>query len=156
MSGTSVECYAVLNYAEPAEDFLQLAIENVSKRYGSNNWALRNFTLQLGPGVLGLLGPNGAGKTTLMSIQATITRATEGRVEWNGADLASDVEFLEYHGPGAPVASARLYGPDAGVEHAPAVPGLRRWTGDSRLLRTTRPPRLRLSRRVAPALRPIA
>jgi len=73
---------------------LQLAIENVSKRYGAGNWALRNFSLQLGPGVLGLLGPNGAGKTTLMSILATITRATEGRVVWNGTDLAANPDAL--------------------------------------------------------------
>jgi ABC-2 type transport system ATP-binding protein len=73
---------------------LNLGIENVSKRYGGGNWALRNFTLQLGPGVLGLLGPNGAGKTTLMSILATITRATEGRVLWNGTDLATDPDAL--------------------------------------------------------------
>jgi ABC-2 type transport system ATP-binding protein len=73
---------------------LQLSIDNVSKRYGSGNWALRNFTLHLKPGVLGLLGPNGAGKTTLMSILATITRATEGRVTWNGADLATNPDAL--------------------------------------------------------------
>jgi ABC-type multidrug transport system ATPase subunit len=73
---------------------LQLTIENVSKRYGGGNWALRNFTLNLGPGVLGLLGPNGAGKTTLMSILATITRATEGNVRWNGADVASSPDQL--------------------------------------------------------------
>jgi ABC-2 type transport system ATP-binding protein len=73
---------------------LQLTIDNVSKRYGGANWALRNFSLQLGPGVLGLLGPNGAGKTTLMSILATITRATEGRVSWNGVDLASNPDSL--------------------------------------------------------------
>jgi ABC-type multidrug transport system ATPase subunit len=73
---------------------VQLAIENVSKRYGSGNWALRNFTLQLGPGVLGLLGPNGAGKTTLMSILATITRATDGQVRWNGTDIASNPDGL--------------------------------------------------------------
>jgi ABC-2 type transport system ATP-binding protein len=78
----------------PSGGLLQLAIENVSKRYGAGNWALRNFTLQLGPGVLGLLGPNGAGKTTLMSVLATITRATEGRVVWNGADLASNPDVL--------------------------------------------------------------
>src|ERR1017187_75485 len=53
----------------------------------SKVWALRNFSLELRPGVLGLLGPNGAGKTTLMNIIATITRATEGTVTWNGADL---------------------------------------------------------------------
>lgn len=73
---------------------MQLLIENVSKRYGSNTWALRNFSLQLGTGVLGLLGPNGAGKTTLMSILATITRATEGKITWNGADLAAHPDTL--------------------------------------------------------------
>ncbi len=73
---------------------MQLTIENVSKRYRAGNWALRNFNLQLGPGVLGLLGPNGAGKTTLMSILATITRATEGRLFWNEADVANNPDAL--------------------------------------------------------------
>jgi ABC-2 type transport system ATP-binding protein len=67
---------------------VQLNIERVCKTYKGNVWALRNFSLTLGPGVLGLLGPNGAGKTTLMSILATITRASEGKVAWNGVDLA--------------------------------------------------------------------
>ena len=68
---------------------MQLVIDGVSKRYSGGNWALKGFTLELKPGGLGLLGPNGAGKTTLMSILATITRATEGRVTWNGRDVAS-------------------------------------------------------------------
>jgi ABC-2 type transport system ATP-binding protein len=67
---------------------VQLTIEQVSKCYKGNVWALRNFSLTLAPGVLGLLGPNGAGKTTLMSILGTITRATEGKITWNGVDLA--------------------------------------------------------------------
>jgi len=67
---------------------LQLRIDQVGKSYRGKGWALRNFSLEMGPGVLGLLGPNGAGKTTLMNIIATITRATEGTVTWNGADLA--------------------------------------------------------------------
>jgi ABC-2 type transport system ATP-binding protein len=73
---------------------LKLVIENVGKRYRGRVQALHNFSLELGPGVLGLLGPNGAGKTTLMSILATITRATEGRVAWNGADIAADPDAL--------------------------------------------------------------
>lgn len=73
---------------------MKLSIENVGKCYRGGLWALRRFTLELKPGVLGLLGPNGAGKTTLMSILATITRATEGRVTWNGIDLASDPNTL--------------------------------------------------------------
>jgi ABC-type multidrug transport system ATPase subunit len=66
---------------------MQLSIEKVSKRYRRDVWGLRDFSLELGPGVLGLLGPNGAGKSTLMTIIATITRPTEGRVLWNGTDI---------------------------------------------------------------------
>ena len=67
---------------------MQLSIENVSKRYASDIWGLRDFTLDLKTGVLGLLGPNGAGKSTLMTIIATITQPTQGRVLWNGTDIA--------------------------------------------------------------------
>jgi ABC-2 type transport system ATP-binding protein len=73
---------------------VKLTIDNVSKRYRADVWALRGFSLELGTGILGLLGPNGAGKTTLMSILATITRATEGRVIWNGSDLATNPNAL--------------------------------------------------------------
>ncbi|MFZ1917846.1 MAG: ABC transporter ATP-binding protein [Terriglobales bacterium] len=69
---------------------MKLSIERVSKQYRGNLWALRDFSLELRPGVLGLLGPNGAGKTTLMSVLSTITRATHGRVLWNDIDLAQN------------------------------------------------------------------
>jgi ABC-2 type transport system ATP-binding protein len=73
---------------------LKLLIERVSKKYGRETLALRDFTLELSTGVLGLLGPNGAGKTTLMSILATITRASQGRVLWNGTDVAAHPDAL--------------------------------------------------------------
>jgi ABC-type multidrug transport system ATPase subunit len=73
---------------------VKLEIENVSKRYRRDVLALDSFSLELKPGVLGLLGPNGAGKTTLMSILATITKATEGRVLWNGTDIARHPDML--------------------------------------------------------------
>ena len=72
---------------------MELVIRNVSKQYGSN-WALKDFSLELKPGVLGLLGPNGAGKTTLMSILATVTRASCGQVVWNGKDIAEEPDSL--------------------------------------------------------------
>jgi len=65
---------------------MELIIDGVSKRYKGNVWGLREVSLALQPGVLALLGPNGAGKSTLMRILATITRPTEGRVTWEGAD----------------------------------------------------------------------
>jgi ABC-2 type transport system ATP-binding protein len=73
---------------------LKLLIEKVGKQYSRGTWALHDFTLELGTGVLGLLGPNGAGKTTLMSILATITRANQGRVLWNGTDVAANPDAL--------------------------------------------------------------
>lgn len=69
---------------------MQLLMENVGKRYYRDLWGLRGFTLEVGSGVLGVLGPNGAGKSTLMRIIATITRPTEGRVLWNGVDIARE------------------------------------------------------------------
>ena len=73
---------------------MNLKIEAVGKQYSGGNWALRDFSLELRPGVLGLLGPNGAGKSTLMRILATITRASAGRVTWNGVDISREPDGL--------------------------------------------------------------
>jgi ABC-type multidrug transport system ATPase subunit len=73
---------------------MELEIAGVGKRYKGDVWALRGLDLQLGAGVLGLLGPNGAGKSTLMRILATIAKPTEGRVSWNGVDIARSPDGL--------------------------------------------------------------
>lgn len=67
---------------------MKLEIRDVGKLYKGDVWGIKDFTLDLAPGILGLLGPNGAGKSTLMRILATVTKATSGRVEWNGIDIA--------------------------------------------------------------------
>jgi ABC-2 type transport system ATP-binding protein len=67
---------------------MELSIESVTKRYTRGVWGLVDFSLELKPGILGLVGPNGAGKSTLMRILATVTRPTQGKVTWNGTDIA--------------------------------------------------------------------
>lgn len=67
---------------------MKLEIVGVGKQYKGNIWGVRDFNLEVEPGVVGLLGPNGAGKSTLMRILATVTRATTGTVSWNGVDIA--------------------------------------------------------------------
>ena len=73
---------------------MNLSIQNVSKQYSRDFWGLRDFSLELGAGVLGLLGPNGAGKSTLMRILATVTDKTGGVVTWNGVDIAKHPDDL--------------------------------------------------------------
>ena len=67
---------------------MNLTIEGVGKEYKGGVWGIREFSLELKPGILGLLGPNGAGKSTLMRVLATITKPTTGKVTWNGIDIA--------------------------------------------------------------------
>jgi ABC-2 type transport system ATP-binding protein len=67
-----------------------IALESVSKRYGSRT-VLHDlsFTVHRGE-VVGFLGPNGAGKTTAMRMIAGFTAATSGRVMVAGHDMATD------------------------------------------------------------------
>jgi ABC-type multidrug transport system ATPase subunit len=74
--------------------FMELTVQSVSKQYTPQLWGLRDFSLDLQPGVLGLLGPNGAGKSTLMRILATITLPTRGKITWNGTDIVKDPNAL--------------------------------------------------------------
>jgi ABC-type multidrug transport system ATPase subunit len=68
---------------------MKLSLEGVSKLYSGKVWGLKDFSLEVGPGILGLLGPNGAGKSTLMRILATITKPTGGKITWKGTNIVS-------------------------------------------------------------------
>jgi branched-chain amino acid transport system ATP-binding protein len=66
-----------------------LAVENVSRRFGGI-LALSDVSLALEQGTIaGLIGPNGAGKTTLFNLITRLYRPNEGRVMFEGKDLAS-------------------------------------------------------------------
>ena len=72
----------------------RLTIEALNKRYRSGVHALKDVSLDIGPGVLGLLGPNGAGKSSLMRIIATVMKASDGTVRWNGSDIATSPDAI--------------------------------------------------------------
>src|SRR5512141_342073 len=73
---------------------MKLSIFHLSKQYRRDFWGLRDFDIELTPGVIGLLGPNGAGKSTLMRMLATITQPTEGTVKWNDTDIVKSPDTL--------------------------------------------------------------
>jgi branched-chain amino acid transport system ATP-binding protein len=65
-----------------------LAVENVTRRFGGIQ-ALADVSLELGQGDIGgLIGPNGAGKTTLFNLVTRLYRPDEGRIVFDGKDLA--------------------------------------------------------------------
>ncbi|MEO3787188.1 ABC transporter ATP-binding protein [Actinocorallia sp. B10E7] len=66
-----------------------LVLRNVGFTYsGSEKPALRNIDLDLEEGqTIAVVGENGAGKSTLAKLLCRLYDPTEGRVEWNGADL---------------------------------------------------------------------
>ena len=73
---------------------MKLSIQNLGKEYKRGFWGLKDFSLEIKPGILGLLGPNGAGKSTFMRMLATITKPTDGKILWNDIDIAKNPDAL--------------------------------------------------------------
>jgi len=76
---------------------MDIVIENLTKRYGTQK-AVDNISLKVATGeILGFLGPNGAGKTTTMKIITSFIAADEGKVYIGGKLLADNYYELKKH-----------------------------------------------------------
>ena len=65
-----------------------LELSGIRKRFGAVE-ALRGVNMSVQPGmVVGLVGDNGAGKSTLMKTITGVGAADEGRIVFNGRDIA--------------------------------------------------------------------
>jgi ABC-type multidrug transport system ATPase subunit len=73
---------------------MKLTVTDLGKQYRSDFWGLKNFSLEIKPGILGLLGPNGAGKSTFMRMLATITKPTDGKILWNDVDIVKSPDTM--------------------------------------------------------------
>lgn len=71
-----------------------IRMEQVSKKYSSGHYGVKDLSLSISSGVLGLLGPNGAGKTTLMQMIATITKPTTGKIFYQDQDITKNPEYV--------------------------------------------------------------
>lgn len=70
-----------------------LKISHISKSFGKTE-ALKDVSLELGPGLFGLLGPNGAGKSTLMRALATLLEPDSGTITLDGVDIVKDPQAM--------------------------------------------------------------
>jgi ABC-2 type transport system ATP-binding protein len=73
---------------------MKLTVTHLGKQYRRDFWGLKDFSLEVKPGILGLLGPNGAGKSTFMRMLATITKPTEGGIIWNDIDITKSPDTM--------------------------------------------------------------
>ncbi len=74
---------------------VEIAIENLTKRYGDLT-ALDNVSLKISSSqVFGLLGPNGAGKSTLLKTLVGILKPTSGTVSVKGHDIVKEPEMAK-------------------------------------------------------------
>ncbi|MFM7731046.1 MAG: ATP-binding cassette domain-containing protein, partial [Flavobacteriales bacterium] len=85
---------------------MSIEVNNVTKKYGSQD-ALKGVSFRLSKGeIVGFLGPNGAGKSTMMKIITSYIPATGGQVRVCGFDVnAQSIEsrrrigYLPEHNP---------------------------------------------------------
>ncbi len=76
---------------------MDIVIENLTKKYGSQK-AVDNISLKVATGeILGFLGPNGAGKTTTMKMITNFISADEGKIFIGGKSLSDNYSEIKKH-----------------------------------------------------------
>jgi branched-chain amino acid transport system ATP-binding protein len=88
MSADSIAATARIARA-PAQDAIQLAAENVSKRFGGVT-AVDSVSVDIARGgITSIIGPNGAGKTSLLNMISGFYKPDTGRIVFEGEDITA-------------------------------------------------------------------
>ena len=63
-----------------------LQTKDLVKNFGALN-AVKNVSLDIGPGVHSIIGPNGAGKTTVFNLLTGFLRPDSGQILYRGKEI---------------------------------------------------------------------
>ncbi|WP_049924000.1 ABC transporter ATP-binding protein [Halopiger djelfimassiliensis] len=121
--------------SSPSTDDVVLELENVAKRYGSED-VISDLSLSVHDGeILTLLGPSGCGKTTTLRLIAGLEKPNGGRIRLEDDPVAGDGQFVppEDRGVGIVFQEFALF-PHLTARENVAF-GLRDWTETERKLR---------------------
>lgn len=67
-----------------------VTLRNVTRAFAGGVLALRDVSLEIGRGeLIAVVGPSGSGKSTMLNIIGTLDRASTGKVEVGGVDVAT-------------------------------------------------------------------
>ncbi|HZY48436.1 MAG TPA: ABC transporter ATP-binding protein [Devosia sp.] len=67
-----------------------VTLRNVTRAFAGGVLALRDVSLEIGRGeLIAVVGPSGSGKSTMLNIIGTLDRASTGKVEIGGFDVAT-------------------------------------------------------------------
>src|SRR6202451_1644554 len=115
-----------------------ITLEGVSKRYSSDNVAVRELSLTVAAGeVCMLVGPSGCGKTTTLRMIHRLIEATGGRILLDGRDvLAMDPVELR-RGIGYVIQQGGLFPHRRIFDNVAVVPRLLGWEKDRVTARVT-------------------
>ena len=101
-----------------------LEVENLCRSFRTIP-AIQDVSFKVAPGeIVGFLGPNGAGKSTTVKIITGLLRPNEGRVLFEGRDIASDMPAFRASFGYVPE-EAHLYNYMSGIEYLQLVGRLR-------------------------------
>ena len=90
---------------------MNIHIEQLSKRFVTNRWIIKNMNLQCSSNTIyGISGQNGSGKTTLISMMSGLLVPTQGKIKWiHQEQVLSEQEWFHYLNIAAPYADLFEY-----------------------------------------------
>lgn len=72
-----------------------IKLENIGKRFDTENWAIADLNLNIYPSeILSLVGPSGCGKSTLLRLISGLTSLSSGRLNWEKSDPNHQLAFV--------------------------------------------------------------